>query len=401
MNSSKVISERAKDFPSSPIRKLYPLADKAKREGVKVHHVNIGQPDIPTPGEFMEGIRESEIEVLSYSPSKGIKYVLEKLLGYYEDQNVKLNPEDLMITTGGSEAGLFAFYIALEPGEEVLIPEPFYPNYRGFAKMTGVKITPIPTKEEKEFSLPDRERMRGLISNDTSAILLTNPSNPTGRVYSKEEMDSVKQIVKDNDLFLILDEVYREFVYTDKPATSVLNLDGLDGRAIMIDSISKRLSSCGARIGALASRNEKVMESALKLGQSRLSPPTMGQIGLANFLESSAYPSAIEDMVTTYKERRNILIEELSKIDGVSFGKPEGAFYIMVSLPVQNAEKFVRWMLKEFRHNGETVMLAPGQGFYSTPSKGVDQVRISYVLKKETLSQVADLIRKGLRAYQR
>ncbi len=400
MNSNKEISSRAGLFPSSPIRKLNPLADKAKNEGVVVHHVNIGQPDIPTPTEFMKGIRETEIEVLSYSPSRGKQGALRKLQGYYEDHDINLNLEDLMITVGGSEAGIFAFYIALEPGDEILIPEPFYTNYRGFAKMTGVKITPIPTTKENNFALPEGNKIEKLVSKDTSAILLTNPSNPTGRVFSEKEMKLVKQIVQDNDLFLISDEVYREFVYTDKEAISALNLKGIEDQTIMIDSISKRLSGCGARIGTLASKNEKIMQSALKLGQSRLSPPTMGQIGLAAFLDSPKYPKAIKDMVKTYGERRNVLLEELSKINGVDFGKPEGAFYIMLSLPVENAEKFVKWMLRDFRQDGETVMMAPGQGFYDSSEKGKSEVRLSYVLKKNTLSRVANLIKKGLKEYE-
>ncbi len=391
---------RALDFPESPIRKLNPLADRAKEKGVKVYHVNIGQPDIRTPEEFMNGIRESDVEVLSYSPSKGIKKVVKALVEYYRDHRVELKPGELMITTGGSEAGLFAFFVAMEPGEEILIPEPFYTNYRGFAGMTGVEIVPIPTREEENFRLPDKKELEGLISERTGAILLTNPSNPTGRVYDESEIQRIKEIVSDHDLFLISDEVYREFVYEKNKAISSLHLNGIEDSTIMIDSISKRLSVCGARIGTLASKNDSVMKSAIKLGQSRLSPPTMGQLGLSRFLNSESYPLAINEMIDRYRERRNVLVEELERINGVSFGKPQGAFYIMVSLPVEDAENFVRWTLTDFRDNGETVMMAPGEGFYNTPGKGENQVRLSYVLNKKDLRRVAELIEQALREYK-
>ncbi len=393
-------SKRAADFPASPIRKLNPLAEAVKKQGAKVYHVNIGQPDIKTPPEFMQGIKEADLEVLSYSPSKGKEETLAGLSTYYQDQGIDLSREELMVTTGGSEAGLFAFFVALEAGEEVLIPEPFYTNYRGFAGMTDVKIVPIPTRQEDDFSLPKREQIRSLITKETGAILLTNPSNPTGRVYTEEELETVRSLVMENDLFLISDEVYREFVYGNEGTQSALNLAGIEDRTIMIDSISKRLSSCGARIGVLASRNEAIMNSALKLGQSRLSPPTMGQLGLINYLNSRAYPSAIEEMVKRYEKRRNVLLEELSSIEGIEYGEPQGAFYLMVHLPVQDAEDFVRWMLEEFRHEGETVMMAPGEGFYESPEGGKDEVRLSYVLNAEELVRVAELLEMGLKQYE-
>lgn len=400
MSSRIKISSRGSNFPESPIRKLNPLADRAKNQGTKVYHVNIGQPDISTPERFMRGIRESNVEVLSYSPSKGIKNVLESLVGYYGDQQIELEIDDLMVTTGGSEAGLFAFYVALEPGSEILIPEPFYTNYRGFARMTGVDIRPIPTKRENNFALPDKEIIADLISEDTGALLLTNPSNPTGRVYTGREIELVKNLVLEHDLFFISDEVYREFSYGDTRPASALNLKGIEDRTIMIDSISKRLSSCGARIGTLASRNEDVMKAALKLGQSRLSPPTMGQLGLTSFLDSPDYSSEIEEMIDRYEARRDVLLDELGKIEGLKFGRPDGAFYLMVELPVEDAESFVRWMLTDFRDEGETVMMAPGEGFYNTPGLGKDQVRLSYVLNKQDLARVADLIDKGLTRYR-
>lgn len=399
MSKSRSISRRGAEFPASPIRKLNPLAEEAKKEGTKVYHVNIGQPDIPTPPEFMQGIKEAEVEVLSYSPSKGKEETLEALSKYYSDQGIDLTREELMVTTGGSEAGLFAFFVTLEAGEEVLIPEPFYTNYRGFAGMTDVKIVPIPTKQEEDFSLPGRKKIQSLITEETAAFLLTNPSNPTGRVYTEEELETVRSLVLENELFLISDEVYREFVYGEEKARSALNLDGIEDRTIMIDSISKRLSSCGARIGTLASRNEAIMNSALKLGQSRLSPPTMGQLGLINYLNSQGHPSAIEEMVKRYEKRRDVLLEELSAIEGIEYGEPQGAFYLMVSLPVEDAEDFVRWMLEEFRHEGETAMMAPGEGFYESPEGGKDEIRISYVLKAEELVRVAELLEKGLKQY--
>ncbi|MFW6111820.1 MAG: pyridoxal phosphate-dependent aminotransferase [Candidatus Bipolaricaulota bacterium] len=401
MTSKKRVSDRGLNFPESPIRKLNPLAEQAREEGVKVYHVNIGQPDIPTPREFMEGITQSRVEVLSYSPSKGKKETLEALIRYYRDTGIELKINELMVTTGGSEAGLFAFYTSLEPGEEILIPEPFYTNYRGFAQMTGVRIVPIPTQREDDFRLPEKSDIETLITNDTNAILLTNPSNPTGRVYTEKELSRVSELVREYNLFFISDEVYREFVYGPNEAISALNLEGLEDRTIMIDSISKRLSGCGARIGTLASRNEGIMKAALRLGQSRLSPPTMGQLGLTNYLNSSSYPSAIEKMINRYEKRRDTLIEELNQIDGLKYGEPQGAFYLMVSLPVDNAEDFVRWMLTDFRDDGETVMLAPGEGFYQTQGKGVDQVRISYVLNRRELVRVSNLLEKGLAEYKR
>ncbi|MCF7890387.1 pyridoxal phosphate-dependent aminotransferase [Candidatus Bipolaricaulota bacterium] len=400
MHNPVNISARALSFPESPIRKLNPLADRAKDEGVKVYHVNIGQPDIATPDEFMNGIREADFDVLSYSPSKGIKKVLESLVGYYSDQGIKLGSGDLMITTGGSEAGLFAFYTALDQGAEILIPEPFYTNYRGFAQMAGVDIIPIPTERANNFALPDGEEIEDLITEETGALLLTNPSNPTGRIYSEKEINTVRNLVTKNDLFLISDEVYREFAYGDTRPVSALNLEGIEDRAIMIDSISKRLSGCGARIGTLASRNEEVMNATLKLGQSRLSPPTMGQLGLARFLNSPTYPSEIDRMIDRYEKRRDTLLEGLDRIDGLSFGKPDGAFYLMVSLPVEDAETFVRWMLTDFRDEGETAMMAPGEGFYNTPGKGKDQIRLSYVLNREDLERVTELMGKGLAQYE-
>jgi len=394
-----MISERATRFPASPIRKLNPLADKAKQEGVKVYHVNIGQPDILTPEEFFRGMDESEIDVLSYSPSEGIDDVLQALKGYYNDSGITLEDGELMITVGGSEAGHFAFYIGLDPGQEILIPEPFYTNYRGFARLSGAEIKPIPSSPEDGFSLPARSVIEDMVTDRTGAVLLTNPSNPTGRVYTEEELNTVREIVLEYDLFFISDEVYREFVYGDAEARSVFDLDGLEEHGVMIDSISKRLSACGARIGVIASHNSQFMNAALRLGQSRLSPPTMGQLGLLNYLESGDYPREIEEMVDRYRERRDVLVAELGKIPGLKFSRPQGAFYLMVDLPVENSEDFVRWMLEDFRDNGETVMMAPAEGFYYTSGKGKSEVRLSYVLNRCSLERVAELIGMGLEKY--
>lgn len=394
-----MISSRALEFPESPIRKLNPIARKAEKGGAKLYKVNIGQPDIATPAEFIRGMQEADLDVLSYSPSNGIEEVRESLSSYYEDCGIDINPEELIITVGGSEAELFAFFVGLEQGQKILVPEPFYTNYRGFAKTSDTALSAIPTSPSEGFHLPSRESIEELIDDRTGAILLTNPSNPTGKVYSEQELSMVRDIAVENDLLFISDEVYREFVYDGRESISILQLEGTEKLGVMIDSISKRLSVCGARIGVIASRNERFMDSALRLSQARLSPPTMGQLGLVNFLNSSQYPDEIEKMVARYEKRRDTLLTALEDIPGVEFSWPHGAFYIMVKLPVRNAEDFVRWMITDFRHDGESVMMAPGAGFYNTEGKGESQVRISYVLNREDLRQVGNLIGMGLEEY--
>ncbi len=392
-------STRAAQFPESPIRKLNPLSEKAEAEGVHLYHLNIGQPDIPTPDEFFAGITDSDVDVLSYSPSPGLPEVREALVRYYGDHGIDLQADEIIVTVGGSEAGLFAFYVALEPGGEVLVPEPFYTNYRGFAKMSGTELSPVPSSAKDDFRLPDSKELDDLVSEYTGALLLTNPSNPTGRVYTKDELERARDVALENDLFLITDEVYREFVYDGKQARSIFQLDGIDDRGVMIDSISKRLSVCGARIGVIASRNRRFLDAALRLSQARLSPPTLGQLGLRNFLNSSEYPSAIDEMVRRFERRRDVLLDEVRDIPGVDFSRPGGAFYLMVDLPVEDADDFARWMITDFRHQNESVALAPGAGFYATPGKGKSQVRISYVLNRDDLRRAAELIGVALSEY--
>ncbi|MBS3813270.1 pyridoxal phosphate-dependent aminotransferase, partial [Candidatus Bipolaricaulota bacterium] len=330
----------------------------------------------------------------------GLREVRQGIVNYYADNGIELDPDQIIVTVGGSEAGLFAFYVALEPGQEILIPEPFYTNYRGFAKMSGTEIAPIPSRAEDDFALPDRGVMQDLISKNTGALLLTNPSNPTGRVYTKKELERARDIALENDLYFISDEVYREFVYDGNEAISILQLKNIDERGILIDSISKRLSVCGARIGVIASRNREFNDAVSRLSQARLSPPTFGQLGLLNFLKSSAYPGAIDEMVERYRRRRDVLLEELAKIPGTSFSRPGGAFYLMVRLPVDDSEEFVKWMITDFRHKGESVMLAPGGGFYASEGEGSNEVRISYVLNRNDLARASELIGVGLYEYR-
>lgn len=394
------ISNTAGAVPPSPIRKLKPLADEAKRKGKKIYHVNIGQPDIHTPEAFMEGVKEADLDVLSYSPSRGIDHVLESLQEYYANHSIELEREELIITNGGSEACLFALMATLDEGDEVIIPEPFYTNYRGFSIMAGANVVPLTTRPEDNFRLPSREEIEDLVTSRTKAIMITNPSNPTGVVYNEEELRLLRDLVLDNDLFLIADEVYREFVYEGREVKSVLQLEGLEDNAVMTDSISKRFSACGARVGAIASRNEELMKNVLHMAQTRLSPPTFGQLGMASLLRSPDYDRAMREMIGKYERRRNTIMEGLNNIPDVVFGKPEGAFYIIVKLPIEDSEDFVRWMLTDFEEEGETVMMAPASGFYGTEGKGEDEVRLSYVLKEDDLDRCCQLIGKGLKKYK-
>ena len=395
------ISNTALSIPPSPIRKLKPLADEARNKGKEIYHINIGQPDIHTPEAFMEGVKNADVEVLSYSPSQGIDHVVEALKEYYKRHSINLETEELIITTGGSEAGIFALMATLDRGDEVIVPEPFYTNYRGFSKMVGGEIVPLTTRPEENFRLPEAEKIENLITPRTKAIMITNPSNPTGVVYKEDELEMLKDLVLENDLFLIADEVYREFVYGDVKTKSVLQLEGLEDNAIMTDSISKRFSACGARVGAIASRNKKLMKNVLHMAQTRLSPPTFGQLGMANMLRSRDYEQEMKDMIREYEKRRNTIMEGLNDIPGVVFGKPEGAFYIVVKLPVKDSEDFVKWMLTDFEENGETVMMAPASGFYGTEGKGSDEVRLSYVLREKDLSRCCQLIKRGLEEYEK
>lgn len=392
------VSTRAGRVPPSPIRKLVPLADAAKRAGKKVYHLNIGQPDIPTPKEFLEGFRKAP-EVLAYSPSPGFEEARAALVRYYRRFGIELGEDQLIITVGGSEAVTFAMLIALDPGDEIIIPEPFYGPYSGYAEIANVKIVPLTTHVEEGFRLPGRGELESKITPRTRAILITNPGNPTGVVYTREELELLGEIALEHDLFLISDEVYREFVYDGLKHMSVLELAGLEEHAILVDSISKRFSACGARIGAIASRNKDVMAAAMRLAQTRLSPPTAGQLGLINYLNSPAYPRKTEEMIEEFRRRRDLLYERLLELPGVRCAKPQGAFYVMTQLPVADAEEFTAWLLTDFDRAGETVMLAPGGGFYKTPGLGRNEARLAYVLNLKELERALWLLGEALAEY--
>lgn len=392
------ISDRAQGTQPSPIRKLKPLADQAQQAGKTIYHLNIGQPDIPTPKAFLDGIRDVP-DVLAYSPSQGLDEAREALAGYYARHNVELTTDQIVMTAGGSEALQFALMAALDPGDDVLIPEPFYANYGSFAAMAGLNVVPLSTRAEDGFDLPDREEMDRAVTSRTRAVLLSNPGNPTGRVYPSDELDALKDFVIDHDLFLIADEVYREFVYDGLTHTSVLEFDDLADRAILADSISKRFSACGARIGAVASRNDDVMASVLKFAQARLSPPTLGQLGLIRFLDSDDHQAEVNDIIREFEQRRDLLYEEIQEMPDVVCHKPQGAFYFMVKLPIDDAESFASWLLSDFDVDGETVMFAPAAAFYATPGMGQDEVRIAYVLNESSLKRAMSVLQAGVEAY--
>ncbi|SNR60039.1 aspartate aminotransferase [Lutibacter agarilyticus] len=394
------ISNTGKNMPESPIRKLVPFAEKAKSKGIEVFHLNIGQPDVKSPSCALEAVKNNTIEVLAYSNTDGSESYREKLANhYFAKSNIKLKAEDIIITTGGSEALLFALGSITDPGDEIIIPEPFYANYNGFSSSLSVKIIPITSKIENNFALPDIEDFETLITSKTKAILICNPGNPTGYCYSKEEIQQLAALVKKHDIFLIADEVYREFIY-NKGAKhhSILGDFGLEEHGILIDSVSKRYSMCGARIGYLISRNKDVLTTAKKFAQARLSPPTYAQIASEAALDTPT--SYFDEVIVEYKSRRNLLIEELNKIEGVKATKPMGAFYCMVELPVDDAEKFSQWLLEDFSDNNQTVMVAPAAGFYTTPGLGLNQVRIAYVLKKEDLKRSVELLKIALSKYK-
>ena len=392
------VSRRSATAPMSPIRRLVPLADEAKRKGKRVYHLNIGQPDIPTPKEFLDGVRSAPVEVLAYSPSQGLPEAIQAFLCYYGEWGITLSPEEILITTGGSEAVLFALNVACDPGDQVIVPEPFYPNYNGFSRLAEVELVPLTTSREEGFHLPPRGEIERLITPRTRAILFSNPGNPTGTVYREEELELLADIALRHDLFLVADEVYREFVYVGSHR-SVLSLPELQEHAIMVDSISKRLSACGARIGAIVSRNPGVMDAARRCAMARLSPPTLEQLGLVAFMAHPRHRQVLREMADEYRRRREVLAQELARIPGVSFQLPEGAFYMMLGLPVDDAEGFVRWMLTDFPGE-ETVMLAPGEGFYKTPGLGRDEARIAYVLNEQDLRRACEVLKQGLELYQ-
>ncbi len=391
------VSNKGKQMPESPIRKLVPYADMAKKKGHKVYHLNIGQPDIKTPEVALNAVKNADIKVLEYSHSAGFESYRNKLSQYYKSHGLPVEVADIIITTGGSEALLFAMGSTMDHGDEIIIPEPFYANYNGFSTASGVKVVPVISTIDSGFALPPIADFEKLITPKTKAILICNPGNPTGYLYSKDEMLQLAELVKKHDLFLIADEVYREFAYDGYEHHSVMNLPGLEEHAIMIDSVSKRYSMCGARIGCIVSKNKEVMATAMKFAQARLSPPTFAQIASEAALETPQ--SYFDEVITEYRERRDTLVAELQKIEGVKVAVPKGAFYCIAQLPIDNADHFAQWLLESFDSNHETVMVAPAAGFYSTPGVGLNQVRIAYVLKKEDLVRSVQILKEALNQY--
>lgn len=384
-------------MPESPIRKLAPLAVAAKERGIKVYHLNIGQPDLPTPECGLDALRHIDRKVLEYSPSQGYLSYRKKLVNYYAKYDIHVSPDDIIITAGGSEAVLFAFMSCLNPGDEIIVPEPAYANYMAFAVSAGAKIRTIATSIEEGFALPKVEKFNELINERTRGILICNPNNPTGYLYTRREMNQIRDLVKEHDLYLFSDEVYREYIYTGSPYISAMHLKGIEDNVILIDSVSKRYSECGIRIGALITKNSEVKKAVMKFCQARLSPPLIGQIVAEASLDAPA--DYYRDVYDEYVERRKCLIDGLNRIPGVYSPIPMGAFYTVAQLPVDDSEKFCRWCLEEFSYEGETVMMAPAAGFYTTPGAGIDQVRIAYVLKKEDLERALFILRKALEAY--
>ncbi len=385
-------------MPASPIRKLVPYAEKARKLGKTVYHLNIGQPDIKTPQLALDAVRVHSLDVLAYTRSEGSEGYRKKIAAYYKKNDISISEDDIIVTTGGSEALLFAFGSIMDDGDEIIIPEPFYANYNGFSTASGVNVVPVISKIEDNFALPPIEEFEALISNKTKAILICNPGNPTGYLYSKEELQKLSALVRKHDLFLIADEVYREFTYDGLAHHSLLDFPELKEHAIVIDSVSKRYSMCGARIGYLVSRNTEVISTALKFAQARLSPPTLAQIASEAALETPA--SYFDEVRKEYVSRRDLLIKELENIEGVKVGRPNGAFYCVAELPVKNSETFAQWLLESFDIDNETVMVAPAAGFYSSPEMGLNQIRIAYVLKGESLKKAVRIIKEGLKVYK-
>ncbi len=391
------ISVRGMEMPQSPIRKLAPLAAAAKARGIKVYHLNIGQPDLPTPQVGLDALKSIDRTVLEYSPSQGNLSYRQKLVGYYDKYNIKVSADEIIITSGGSEAVLFAFLSCLNPGDEIIVPEPAYANYMAFAISAGAVIRTIATTIDEGFSLPKVEKFEELINERTRAIMICNPNNPTGYLYTRREMNQIRDLVKKYDLYLFSDEVYREYIYTGSPYISAMHLDGIENNVILIDSVSKRYSECGIRIGALITHNAEVRKAVMKFCQARLSPPLIGQIVAEASLD--APEEYYRDVYDEYVERRKCLIDGLNRIPGVYSPIPMGAFYTVAQLPVDNAEDFCRWCREEYNNEGETVMMAPAAGFYTPPGAGVNQVRIAYVLKRDDLERALLVLRKALEAY--
>ena len=391
------LSNRLESMQFSTIRKLAPFAEEAKKRGVSVYHLNIGQPDIHTPSTFMEGINNFKDKVLRYENSQGMDQLIESFIKYYLEWNIELSKSEILVTNGGSEAILFAFMAICDPGDEIIIPEPFYTNYNGLADLASVKVVPFITKAEEGFHLPSKEEITSRITKKTRAIMVSNPGNPTGVVYTHEEVRMLADIVKENDIFLISDEVYREFVYDDLKYTSALYMKDIEDKVILIDSISKRYSACGARIGLVASKNEYLMAQMLKLGQSRLCVPVIEQVAAANLINTPK--SYFIEVKKEYEERRNILYKYLLKIPGIVCEKPAGAFYIVAKLPIKSAEDFAKWLLTDFNYNSKTIMVAPAQGFYATKGLGVNEIRLSYCLNTTALKDAMEILGIAIKKY--
>ncbi len=393
------ISQRGIDMPASPIRKLVPLANKAKAKGIKVYHLNIGQPDLETPEVALRAVHHLERKVLEYSPSEGILSFREKLVGYYQKFNIDVCTDDIIITTGGSEAVFFSFMACLDPGDEIIVPEPAYANYMAFAISCGAIIKTIASTIEEGFALPSVEKFEALITPRTKAILICNPNNPTGYLYTRKEMNQIRDLVKKYDLFLFSDEVYREFCYTGAPYISAFHLEGIENNVILVDSVSKRYSECGIRIGALITKNKQVRENVMKWCQARLSPPLIGQIMAEASLDTPE--EYMREVYDEYVERRKFLIDGINRIPGCYSPIPMGAFYTVAKLPVDDADKFCAWCLEDFEYEGQTIFMAPASGFYTTPGLGKNEVRLAYVLKKEDLGKALIVLEKALESYQK
>ena len=391
------ISRKGLQMPASPIRKLVPFAEEAKKRGTHVIHLNIGQPDIKTPKIALDAVRNHNIDVLAYSMTEGSEEYRKKIAAYYSDNKINVTSNDIIVTTGGSEALSFVMGSIMDADDEIIIPEPFYANYNGFATASGVKVVPIVSTIENNFSLPPIASFEKLITDKTKAILICNPGNPTGYLYSKDEIQQLAALVKKHNLFLVADEVYREFTYDGKEHYSILQEKGLEENAIIVDSVSKRYSMCGARIGCLVSKNQEVIQTALKFAQARLSPPTFAQIASEAALETPK--EYFDDVIKEYVERRNILVSELQKIQGVKVAVPQGAFYCVVELPVSNSDNFAQWLLEKFEIDGNTVMVAPAAGFYATEGLGNNQIRIAYVLEKDQLVKAVHILGEALKVY--
>ncbi|TET43961.1 pyridoxal phosphate-dependent aminotransferase [candidate division TA06 bacterium] len=394
-----MISRRARNVQASPIRKLFPYSDRAKKRGIKVYHLNIGQPDIETPHYFWDAIHSYSENVLAYGPSGGTADLRFAIADYLVAAGIEVSADEIWITTGGSEAILFTLAAICDYDDEILIPEPFYTNYNGFASMAGVRVIPLATRVETGFRPPGAGDVKNKITSKTRGLVVCSPNNPTGTVYTREELEALADVVLEHDIYLIADEVYREFVFDGKKHTSVFQIEKLGEQAIIVDSISKRFSACGARVGFVVSRNRELMESILKFGQARLCPPTLEQVGAAECFRNMKH--FIKEMIAEYQRRRDVVYERLLALDGAVYQKPEGAFYVVAKLPVDSSEEFAKWMLSDFDVDGKTTMVAPAEGFYATPGKGVDEVRIAYVLNEEDLKVAMDILLEGVQEYNK